>query len=500
MNISNAELALINGDLNLINSSITLASGTSLNLVGELTIGQSGGTITGQGAMTLSGTTGLVINTSTISSAGDITLASSTSNITTAGAITLESTGAINLNNDFIASGAIVLKSNGLTIGGSTLSSGTASTTIQTNLANATIGLGTSNCGGTCGLSLTSTELGKITAGNLIVGDSTNGNITLDGIASTDTDQFTSVTLNATSSGSSVIFENSDSTFQAVTVNAGNGITLSSNLTTNGTTSFDSDSDANGSGIFTISAGQTLNTSSNSLSVSSSNMALGSGSAINSGTATLLISQSAQAIGLGSGAGSFSLDNTELSQITATDLIIGNSSNGTITVDNVTSFSGPLTLNATAAGSSVNFSGTASSGLGNITINAGTGGVGFGVDLTTTGSLTATSEGAIVGTGILNVAGTASFNTSGSANATVVSNSDLTLGKSTIGGDLTVTVTGTNSLNVSGNVTTSGNIIAKAESSGGAITMATGGSFNAGTGTINLSADQDITLGLLTTS
>ena len=500
MNISNAELALINGDLNLINSSITLASGTSLNLVGELTIGQSGGTITGQGAMTLSGTTGLVINTSTISSAGDITLASSTSNITTAGAITLESTGAINLNNDFIASGAIVLKSNGLTIGGSTLSSGTASTTIQTNLANATIGLGASNCGGTCGLSLTSTELGKITAGNLIVGDSTNGNITLDGIASTDTDQFTSVTLNATSSGSSVIFENSDSTFQAVTVNAGNGITLSSNLTTNGTTSFDSDSDANGSGIFTISAGQTLNTSSNSLSVSSSNMALGSGSAINSGTATLLISQSAQAIGLGSGAGSFSLDNTELSQITATDLIIGNSSNGTITVDNVTSFSGPLTLNATAAGSSVNFSGTASSGLGNITINAGTGGVGFGVDLTTTGSLTATSEGAIAGTGILNVAGTASLNTSGSANATVVSNSDLTLENSTIGGDLTVTVTGTNSLNVSGNVTTSGNIIAKAESSGGAITMATGGSFNAGTGTINLSADQDITLGLLTTS
>ena len=500
MNISNAELALITGDLNLINSSITLASGTSLNLVGELTIGQSGGTITGQGAMTLSGTTGLVINTSTITSAGDITLASSTSNITTAGAITLESTGAINLNNDFIVSGAIVIKSNGLTIGGSTLSSGTASTTIQTNLANATIGLGASNCGGTCGLSLTSTELGKITAGNLIVGDSTNGNITLDGIASTDTDQFTSVTLNATSSGSSVIFENSDSTFQAVTVNAGNGITLSSNLTTNGTTSFDSDSDANGSGIFTISAGQTLNTSSNSLSVSSSNMALGSGSAINSGTATLLISQSAQAIGLGSGAGSFSLDNTELSQITATDLIIGNSSNGTITVDNVTSFSGPLTLNATAAGSSVNFSGTASSGLGNITINAGTGGVGFGVDLTTTGSLTATSEGAIAGAGILNVAGTASFNTSGSANATVVSNSDLTLENSTIGGDLNVTVTGTNSLNVSGNVTTSGNIIAKAESSGGAITMATGGSFNAGTGTINLSADQDITLGLLTTS
>ncbi len=500
MNISNAELALITGDLNLINGSITIASGTALNLVGKLTIGQNGGTIKGQGAMTLSGTTGLVINTSAITSAGDITLAAATGNITTAGAIELESTGAINLNNDFIASGAIVLKSNGLTIGGSTLSSGTASTTIQTNLANATIGLGASNCGGTCGLSLTSTELGKIIAGDLIVGDNTNGNITVEGIASTDTDQFTSVTLNATASGSSVVFENSASTFQTVTVNAGNGITLSSNLTTNGTTSFDADSDANGSGIFTISAGQTLNTSSNTLSITSNNMALGAGSAINSGTATLLASQSAQTIGLGSGAGSFSLDNTELSQITATNLIIGNNSNGTITVDNVTSFSGPLTLNATATGSAINFSGTASSGLGDITLNAGTGGVDFGVNVTTTGSLTATSEAAIAGAGILTVAGTASFNTSGTANATVSSNSDLTLGDSTIGGDFTVTVTGTNSLNVSGNVTTSGNIIAKAESNGGAITMATGGSFNAGAGTINLSADQDITLGLLTTS
>jgi filamentous hemagglutinin family protein len=499
MNISNAELALITGDLNLINGSITVASGTSLNLVGKLTIGQSGGTITGQGAMTLSGTTGLVINTSAITSAGDITLASSTGNITTAGAITLESTGAISLNNDFIASGAIILKSNGLTIGGSTLSSGTASTTIQTNLTSATIGLGASNCGGTCGLSLTSTELGKIIAGDLIVGDSTNGNITVEGIASTDTDQFTSVTLNATASGSSVVFENSDSTFQAVTVNAGNGITLSSNLTTNGTTSFNSDSDADGSGVFTISANQTLNTSSNSLSITSSDMALGSSSAINSGTATLLVSQSGQTILLGTGAGSL-LDNTELSQITATDLIIGNNSNGTITVDSVTSFSGPLTLNATATGSAVNFSGTASSGLGNITINAGTGGVGFDVDVTTTGSLTATSEAAIAGAGILNITGTASFNTSGTANATVISNSDLTLGDSTIGGDFTVTVNNSNSLKVSGNVTTSGNITAKAETSGGAITMETGGSFNAGAGAINLSADQDITLGLLTTS
>jgi filamentous hemagglutinin family protein len=484
MNISNAELALITGDLNLINGSITIASGTSLNLVGKLTIGQSGGTITGQGTMTLSGTTGLIINTSAITSTGNITLAASTGNITTAGAITLESTGAISLNNNFIAAGAIVLKSNGLTIGGSTLSSGTASTTIQTNLANSTIGLGASNCGGTCGLSLTSTELGKIIAGDLIVGDNTNGNITVEGIASTDTDQFTSVTLNATSSGSSVIFENSASTFQALTVNAGDGITLSSNLTTNGATSFDSDSDVSGTGSFSIAANQILETNNNSLSITANDMILGANtvSSINSGSTTLLASQSGQAIRLGTGAGAsdFALSDTELGLITATNLTIGNNSNGTITVDNVTSYSGPLTLNATATGSAVNFSGTASSGLGDITLNAGTGGINFGIDVAITGTI--------------------SLSTLGTGNATVLSNSNLTLGTSTIGGTLDVTVGGNNSLNVSGNVTTSGNIIAKAETSGGTIIMETGGSFNAGTGTINLSADQDITLGLLTTS
>ena len=360
-------------------------------------------------------------------------------------------------------------------------------------------------------MSLTSTELGKIVAGDLIIGDNTNGNITVEGIASTDTNQFTSVTLNATSSESSVIFENSASTFQTVTVNAGNGITLSSDLTTNGTTSFNSDSDANGTGVFTISAGQTLNSNNNSLTITSSNMALGTGSAINSGITTLLASQSSQAIRLGAGAvsGDFALSNAELGLITATNLTIGNNSNGTITLDNVTSFSGPLTLNATATGNAINFSGTASSGLGDITLNAGTGGVNFGVDAAITGTL--------------------SLSTLGTANATVTSNSALTLGASTIGGNLNVTVGGNNSLNVNGAIqttgntilradddiiftaagdinTTSGNIVVAADNdsdnngSGGAMTMVNGTTFSSSTGTLALSADEDITLGLLTTS
>ena len=528
MNISNAELANITGDLNLINGNITIQSGTSLVLTGKLVIGQSGGSITGLGAMTLSATNGLVINTSTITSAGDITLAATTGNITTAGAITLESTGTINLNNDFIASGAIVIKSNGLTIGGSTLSSGTNSTTLQTNSTGTTIGLCGVTCSGSFGFSLTAAEFAKITAGSLIVGDNTNGNITVEGI----TTSIANVTLNATdtTTGRSVIFNSADSNFQSLTVNASDGITLSSSsdLTTNGTTSFNADSDATGTGIFSIAANQTLNTNGNALSITANNMVLGTNTnnSIDSGTTILLASQSGQTIRLGSGAGSFSLDNNELSEINTTNLTIGNSSNGTITIDGVTSFSGSLTLNATATGSAVNFSGALSSGLGNLTINAGTGGVNFGIDVAT-GSLTVTSGAAITGAGILTVTGTASFNSTG--NTTVLSNSALTLGASTIGGTLDVTVGGGGSLNVSGAIqtegnatlradddiiftaagditTSSGNIVVTADNdsnnngSGGELKMDQGTIFNAGAGTLALSADENITLGLLTTS
>ncbi|MBC8284161.1 MAG: filamentous hemagglutinin N-terminal domain-containing protein [Nitrospinae bacterium] len=560
MNLSNAELALITGDLNLVNSSITVATGTSVNLTGKLVIGQSGGSITGQGAMTLAATNGLAIDSSInavgnlaldgdsnnssetgdgialasgvslTSSGGTITLDATNGGITAPGAVTLNAAGVINLNDDFTAAGAITIQSNGLTIGGTTLSSGTASTTFLTSVAGTTIGLCGAVCAGSFGFSLTSTEFAKISAGSLIIGDSTNGNIIVEGITTSIAD----VTLNATnSSGRSVTFNTGTSNFQGLTVNASNGIVLSSGVTTQGATSFNSDTDAetNIGGDFTLAVSQSLSTTNNSLSITANDIALGAGSSISSGTAdtTLLAAKSGRTIGLGAGAGDFSLSSTELGLITAANIIIGNSSNGTITVAGLTSPSTPLTLNATSTGSAVNFATTASTGIGSVTINAGTGGVDFGVDVTTTGSLTVNSDAAIAGTGILTIAGTASFNTTGTSNATVVSNSALTLGASTVGGDLLVTVGGDSSLNVNGAIqtggnatlradddiiftadgditTTTGNIIVTADNdsdnngSGGAITMNQGTTFSSSTGTQALSADEDITLGLLTTS
>ncbi|MGY8761099.1 MAG: beta strand repeat-containing protein, partial [Nitrospinaceae bacterium] len=579
MSIDNAtELGKIRGtgDINLLNGNIVVASGTTVSSSGNLTLGQSGGTITGQGALVLTGANGLTINSNTVSATGLLTLNATTGGISTPGTISLNATDGITINDAFASAGATTIDAdsdnsstgtftlasalstgnNTLSITAvdlalnSTLSSGTAGTTILSSQSTHTIGLGVASGNN---MTLDNTDLGNITAGNLTIGDGTNGNITVDGVLSANSDQFGLLTLNATASGSSVIFGTTDSSLQGLTVNAGDGITLSSNLTTNGTTIFNSDSNSAGTGSFTINSLKTLNTTNNALTITSKSMSLNTNGAINSGTAetTLQVSQSADTIGLGGGAGTFSLSSNDLAQITAVGLTIGNATNGTITVDGVTSTSTPLTLVANSGASAVNFSSTASS-FNNLTLDAGTGGVSFGSNLSAA-DLSVTSGGAITDTGALTITGTSSFttdvanqaitldnrsnaftgavnlNTSGTGDATLTSNSSVTLSTSTVGRDLNVTVGGDNSLSVTGAgsvgglinlsadddiiftavgdlITTTGNITVTADNdldkntSGGALTMVDGTVFNAGSGILALSADEDITLGRVETS
>ena len=592
------------GDINILNSNITFSAGNSFSSTGSLTIGQSGGTITGQGALTLNGSNGLTINSSVTaagnlsldgdsnnssnsndritlgsgvtltSTAGSISLDATTGGISAAGAVNLNATNGITINDNFTSAGATTFDADadndgtGTLTNGSTLStgnntlsitasdlalsgtmnSGTAGTTILVSQSGDTIGLGT-----TGSMSLSNTELGNISAGSLTIGDGTNGNITVDGVLSANSDQFGTLTLNATASGSSVTFGTTDSSFQGLVVNSGDGITLSSNLTTNGTTTFNSDSNSSGTGSFTINSSKTLNTTNNALSITSKSLSLNTDGAINSGTAgtTLLVSQSGDTIGLGSGTGDYSLSSSDLNQIAASNLTIGNSTNGTITVDGVTSTSTPLTLVASSGASAINFSSTASS-FSSLTLDAGTGGVGFGANVSTSGNLSVNSGGAITDTGTLSITGTSTFttdvanqaitldntsnsfaggvslNTSGTGDATLTTNNAVTLSSSTIGGDLSVTVGGDNSLNVTGAGTAGGNINLLADDdilftsegdltassgitvtadndldqngTGGAVTMADGTVFNSGSGTMALSADEDIALGLIQTS
>ena len=575
MNLTTTEASNITGtgDINLLNGAITLASGSSLSSSGNLNLGQSGGFITGQGALTLSGAKGLSLasGTTLTAEAGAITLTAATVGISAAGAITLNATNGITINDDFTSAGtttfdadtdnngtgsftlasgealstgnnALSITTASMTLSG-TMSSGTAGTTLLVSKSGNSIGLG--NASGD--FTLSGSDLGQITAGSLTIGDGSNGNIVVEGVSSTESAQFGALTLNATASGSSVTFQTTASTFQGLTVNAENGITISSDLTTNGTTTLNSNSDNDSTGDFTLSSA--LSTSGNALAVTANDMALTGTMSSGTGSTTINVSNGGT-LGLGLTGFAMNLDSTELTKITAGSLTIGDGTNGAITVEGVTSTNfGALTLNSA---SSMTFSTTASSFSG-LTLDAGSS-VDFGVDVTTTGNLSVTSGGTITNTGALTIGGTSSFttdvagqsitlgntsnsftgavslNTSGTSDdATLTSNNAVTLSTSSVGGSFNVTVGGGNSLNVTGAATaggsislladddiiftasgdlttTTGNITVTANNdsvvsgSGGALTMADGTLFDAGSGTLALSADENITLGQVKTT
>ena len=111
-----------------------------------------------------------------------------------------------------------ILGGSGETIG---LDGTTASTTAST--------VSTICNGSACGLTLIQSELSGITAAKLVIGDSSSGNMYIDGVTLSHISG--GVTLNSSGSNGSVEFGTSASTLKLVTVNAGNGITVNGDLT-----------------------------------------------------------------------------------------------------------------------------------------------------------------------------------------------------------------------------------------------------------------------------
>ena len=209
-------------------------------------------------------------------------------------------------------------------------------------------------------------------------------------------------------------------------------------------------------------------------------------------------------IGLGAGAETFQLSSSELGNITAGNLAIGDGTNDNILVDGVTSnITGTTTLNATKAGSNVNFNNNASS-FAALTVNAGgTVSDASGGQLTVTGASSFTGTTGVTLTNTANsFAGAVGLVTGG--NATLTTNNVLTLGTSTIGGNLIVTVAGGNGLIVGSDQTAGGTIALTASaditltggvfsssalSSAISLTSSTGGIFDGdATGALDISA------------
>ncbi len=140
---------------------------------------------------------------------------------------------------------------------------------------------------------------------------------------------------------------------------AGNGINITANVTSQGPATYDA-----GAGLFSINGVDVVSTDS-PITVIANDFFLAS--TLDSGTAstTLLSSTPGTSFSLGAGPGTFSLLDSELDNILASSLLIGDASTGPVNINGVSSTT-PVTL---TTGSSVTFSG-AESTFSNLLINA----------------------------------------------------------------------------------------------------------------------------------
>ncbi len=320
--------------------------------------------------------------------------------------------------------GTINITANDVTISGTINAS--AAPTIFLVSDSGSIGLGATAGDWT----LDGSELQNITATGLTIGDNNDGNITVNGISAANSNNISgTLSLNT---GGSASFDTADSTFNALAVNAVNGITLNRSVTTDtGSASFNSDSDANGTGDFTIAASQTLSTNNNTASITANDITLtGSINAGASGNVNLLISDSGT-IGIGATAGNWTLDGAELQNITANTMTIGDTNDGAVTIDGISN-ANSQNITTTLLINSGGLATVASASTFNVISIDAIGGITVSGDLTSdTGDMTLDAN-----TGTLTVAGQALNATGGSSNVTLTADAvDLQAGSSITGSD-----------------------------------------------------------------
>ena len=409
------------------NDNIAVATGVTLTSAGSMTLDATNSGIVGAGTLTLNAASGIGLNDSLVTNGATVFDADTDNDGSGDFSIIAARTITTNGNTLSITANDIALSGN--------INSGAASTTLLVS-DGGTIGLGA-----TAGnMTISGAELQNITATGLTIGDATNGNVTIDGITAANSNNISgTLTVNATGAGRSITFANTASTFNAITadaddrisvnvdltadtdhisldgdaddtadtnddiqfaagvtltatgpisldaatgnmngagaltIDAGNGITIFADLTTAGNTQIDADTDNNGTGTFTVGAGDTLNTTNNVLTIVADDIDL-SGS-VNTGSAAASIAVSdGGTIGLGATGGNMTISGAELQNFTATGLTIGDSNTGNITVNGISAansnnISGTLTLNAAADDSSLTFA-TGASTFNALTANA----------------------------------------------------------------------------------------------------------------------------------
>ncbi|MFM8220478.1 MAG: beta strand repeat-containing protein, partial [Planctomycetaceae bacterium] len=154
----------------------------------------------------------------------------------------------------------------------------------------------------------------------------------------------------------------------ALGLNAAEGVTLAGATTVAGNVTIDADTDRNGSGTFSVTAGG-LSTSGADVSVTSGDINLGVTPSINAGAGTVSLQASKDLLPMQVGGttaqpGGWNLLSAEVQRITAGTLIVGGTANGLLTVSALSSTNttnlGEVILRSTGNGQGVQVDGVAS--------------------------------------------------------------------------------------------------------------------------------------------
>ncbi len=426
------------------------------------------------GTITLTATTGTTGTLSFINNASDFRTLTTTSDAdttvsanlaTTVGALSLTVTGgALSVSNGITAHSntTLAVTANDLNLNTTGALSSTTTMTVAENAAGGSIGLGNT----AVTMTISGSELQRMTATGLTVTNVADGAIFVDGITAANTASISgAITLSATTGTlGELSFINNASSFRTLTANSDAGTTVGVGLaTTVGALSLTVNT-----GTLSVSNGATA-FSNTTLAVTANDLNLNTTGALTS-TTTMSVAQNiaAGSIGLGNTAGTMTISGSELQRMTATGLTVTNSNNGAITVDGITavnsaSISGTTTLTATTGtlgtlsfiNNPSSFRTLTTSSDAGTTVGAGLATTVGGLAFTVTGGTLSVSDGATAssGTTIAITANDLNLNTTGALNSgtstTITNNvatSDIGLGNA-VGG---MTISGTELQRIAG--------------------------------------------------
>jgi hypothetical protein len=265
-------------------------------------------TIQAQGGVVLSESfTTKSTNTFIQSGTGTLTIVSTKSLVTTNELLVITA-------DDFDLQGAASVDSGLKTAGGKLI-------TLLTYTPSREIGLGATSGSTVKPLQISDSEMGCFISNGLSIGDSSSGNITVDGVTDTNSDTFSTLMLHATKAPSVVLFDNSATSFnKGIVVQAVGGVILSESVTTKSTGT----RILTGTGTLTIVASKTLTTTNEMLTVTADDIDFSASAAMSSGTSYIHIQPtSPRTIGLGTTVMGMDIEGSEVGALYGAGITVG---------------------------------------------------------------------------------------------------------------------------------------------------------------------------------